>query len=137
MGTVYAEITLKNVADEVKFREGLIGEQDIRTLTVTSVVDTGAGSLVINEELCQKLGLVIKEERNVGMADGRWVAAKLTEAVEVCWKDRQWPCAAIVIPGAKHVLLGAIPLEGMDLMVHPKTQELAGIHGDTAEFMAF
>jgi hypothetical protein len=27
-------------------------------------------------------------------------------------------------------LLGAYPLEGMDLMVHPKNQEVIGAHGD-------
>jgi hypothetical protein len=28
------------------------------------------------------------------------------------------------------VLLGAIPLEGMDLMVNPVAGELVGVHGD-------
>ena len=137
MGMVYAEITLKNAIDEGKAREGLIRKQDVRTIAVTAVVDTGAASLVINEEQCEKLGLGIVEERNAKMANGRRVACKLTEAVEVCWKDRRWPCAAVVVPGAESVLLGMIPLEGMDLMINPKTQELAGVHGDTVEYMAF
>jgi hypothetical protein len=34
------------------------------------------------------------------------------------------------MPGSGEVLLGAIPLEGMDLMVDPVNQTLAGIHGD-------
>ena len=42
----------------------------------------------------------------------------------------------MVIPGAEAVLLGAIALEGMDLMVNPVTRELAGAHGDTEEYMA-
>ena len=54
----------------------------------------------------------------------------------------QWKSAgktvvpALVIPGAEKILLGAIPLEGMDLMVNPVSQELAGIHGDDVEFLA-
>jgi hypothetical protein len=28
-----------------------------------------------------------------------------------------------------------IPLEGMDLMINPKTQELVGVHGDVVELM--
>ena len=137
MGMVRAEITLKNVIDKGKAREGLISEQDVRSITVNSVVDTGAASLVINEELRQKLGLTEMEEKSVKMADGRRVACKLTEAVEVRWKDRSWACPAVVIPGAESVLLGAIPLEGMDLMINPKTQELVGVHGDTVELMLF
>ena len=41
----------------------------------------------------------------------------------------------MVIPGAERILLGAIPLEGMDLMVNPVSQELAGVHGDEVLFM--
>jgi clan AA aspartic protease len=137
MGMIQTEITLKNALDESKASEGLIGEQDIRSTTVTAVVDTGAASLVIGEELREKLGLRIVEERSVKLADGRRTPCKLTEAVEVHWKDRHWPCAAVVIPNAETVLLGAIPLEGMDLMINPKTQELVGVHGDTVEYMVF
>ena len=32
-------------------------------------------------------------------------------------------------------LLGALPLEAMDLMVHPKTQEIVGAHGDTVRYV--
>jgi hypothetical protein len=42
----------------------------------------------------------------------------------------------MVIPGAETVLLGAIALEGMDLMIHPARQELTGVHGDEIEYMA-
>jgi len=137
MGMVHAEITLRNAFDDRRVREGLIKEQELRSLAVTAVVDTGAVSIVINEEQCKKLGLGITEERSAKMADGRRVACKLTEAVEVRWKDRSWICPAVVVPGAETVLLGVIPLEGMDLMINPKTQELTGVHGDTVEYMAF
>jgi len=137
MGTVHAEITLKNAVDEVGLREGRLKEQEVRTVTVNAVVDTGAATLVINEELRQKLGLGIKEERNIGLADGSRTDCKLTEPVGVYWKDRYWSCAAVVLPKAVSVLLGAIPLEGMDLMVNPKTRELIGVHGDVAELMAY
>jgi clan AA aspartic protease len=137
MGMVYAEITLKNAFDEEKAEEGLIKEYEVRSITVNAIVDTGAASLVINEDLRQKLGLGIAEERSVKLADGRRTACKLTKAVDVHWKDRHWPCAAVVIPGAETVLLGVIPLEGMDLMVNPVRQELVGVHGDSVEYMAF
>ena len=50
MGMVHAEITLKNAADWVNAKTGLIEEQEVRSITVTAVVDTGAASLVINKE---------------------------------------------------------------------------------------
>ena len=51
MGLVKTEITLKNVADKVRANEGLISEQEIRRVTVEALVDTGAWTLVINEEV--------------------------------------------------------------------------------------
>ena len=137
MGTVHAEITLKNVLDLAGSREGRLKEEDIRSVTVTAVVDTGAASLVINEDLCQKLGLAYIEERSVRMANGGRVSCKLTEPVDIWWKDRHWACPAVMLPGAESVLLGAIPLEGMDLMINPKKLELTGVHGDVVEYMAY
>jgi hypothetical protein len=37
---------------------------------------------------------------------------------------------ALLLPGAEEVLLGAIPLEDMDLVVDPAVRELKGAHGD-------
>ena len=136
MGTVYAEITLKNARDNGKAREGLIMEEDARTVTVQAIVDTGAMSLVIDEELCDKLGLKIQREKYALVANGERVKCKVTEAVEVHWKNRLSILSATVIPGAKKVLLGAIPLEDMDLIVNPVTQELIGAHGDIVECLA-
>ena len=136
MGTVHAEITLKNMKNVMNASEGLIGEKDIQSMTVMAIVDTGAASLVINEEQCQKLGLGIVLERTARVADGRRVFCKVTEPVEIHWKNRRTSCEAMVIPGAETVLLGAIALEGMDLMVNPVDLELVGVHGDQEEYMA-
>ncbi|MDR2053734.1 MAG: clan AA aspartic protease [Treponema sp.] len=130
MGTVYAEITLKNTGDSIKVRDGIIPEKEVRGTTVRALVDTGAGTLVINEEVRQKLGLRIKGLRRAELADGAKQVYQVTEPVEVQWKDRESTCRALVLPGSKEVLLGVIPLEDMDLIVDPASQELKGAHGD-------
>ena len=134
MGTVYADITLRNAADVQHSLTGLIRKEDVRSITVTAIVDTGAGSLIINEEQSEKLGLQPYKERSVLLADGRRLVCKVVFPVQIIWKDRDMSCDAVVVPGAKTVLLGAIPLEGMDLMIHPKKQELVGVHGDEVVF---
>jgi hypothetical protein len=50
--------------------------------------------------------------------------------LEVWWKDRRATCDALVLPHANEILLGAIPLEGMDLVVDPRADEVVGRHGD-------
>lgn len=136
MGIVYAEITLKNAADRINRERGFINEQDIRSTSVTAVVDTGAMSLVITEDLREKLGLAIMGEKKVLIANGQRVLCKVTEPVEINWKNRCSSLQAVKIPGAEKVLLGVIPLEDMDLIVNPVTQELEGAHGDTVECFA-
>jgi clan AA aspartic protease len=130
MGTVYAEITLKNSADMAKARDGYIAEEAVRGVTVQALVDTGAGTLVINEETRDKLGLVIEGLRGVTVAGGGRAVCKVTEPVKIFWKDRNTACPALVFPGEGDILLGAIPLEDMDLVVNPAKRELAGAHGD-------
>ena len=122
MGIVQTEITLKNVKNETFAPE-----------TVTAIVDTGSLNLVITEELRQKLGLGLVGEKTAHIANGQRVTCKMTDAVEVYWKDRFTVVHAMIIPGAEKVLLGAIPLEDMDLMVSPATQEVVGVHGNKVE----
>jgi clan AA aspartic protease len=130
MGTVYAEITLKNAGDSTRLQDGRITEGDVRTVTVQALVDTGCGTLVINEEICKTLGLTIKGLRSSTLANGAKQLCQVTEPVEIHWKGRDSACKAIVLPGAEDVLLGAIPLEDMDLIINPARQELTGAHGD-------
>jgi hypothetical protein len=54
----------------------------------------------------------------------------VTEGVNIYWKDRHTACTAFVLPNETEVLFGTLPLEGMDLMVDPKREEVVGIHGD-------
>jgi len=94
-------------------------------------------SLVINEELQQKLGLKTVKKRFAQIANGQRVSCGETEPVGIYWKNRQSSLPAVVIPGAKAVLFGAIPLESMDLMVNPVTQEVVGVHGEIEECFVF
>jgi clan AA aspartic protease len=130
MGTVYAEIILKNATDIGAARRGHITEKDIRQCTVRALVDTGAGTLVISEAVRQQLGLEIEGLRGAYLADGLRQICRVTEPVRIHWKNRDTTCRALLLPGAEEVLLGAIPLEDMDLIVDPSSRELRGAHGD-------
>ncbi|GHU00577.1 hypothetical protein FACS1894142_8640 [Spirochaetia bacterium] len=130
MGMVYEEITLKNAGDTIRVECGFIKKLDMRETTVRAIVDTGAGTLILNEAVQKTLGLRTKHLHESTLANGENVICKIAEPVEVCWKDRSMVCEPWVVPGAKEVLLGAIPLENMDLVVDPKNQKLIGAHGD-------
>jgi len=86
--------------------------------------------LVINEEIRQQLGLDTVDYADTTMADGTTAVNDLTEPVEIRWENRKTFQQAVVIPSAKEVLLGALPLEGMDLCVDTVNHRLVGVHGD-------
>jgi clan AA aspartic protease len=129
MGIVHAEITLKNAIDVGSCRRGIVKETEIRQMTVQAVLDTGALTLVINEQLRQQLGLGIVGAKQATLANNAKERVQIAEAVEVHWKNRSMTCQPWVV-GSGRILLGAIPLENMDLIVDPAAQELIGAHGD-------
>jgi len=129
MGLVHAEITLKNLRDKIMVEEGYIKEPEVRQTTVKAVVDTGAMTLVINEQLRRQLGLGVVGEKPATLADNTKKTVQIAEAVEIHWKNRSMICQPWVV-GAGRILLGAIPLENMDLVVDHGSQTLIGAHGD-------
>ena len=135
MGLVHAEITLKNAADEVRAREGLINKEDIRQVTVDALADTGAYTLVINEAVRKELGLDLLGTAPGRLANGISEKYNLAGPLEIRWKNRSTNMDALVIPNARDVLLGAIPLEAMDLIVNPLKEEVIGAHGDEILFL--
>jgi clan AA aspartic protease len=132
MGIVYAEITLKNAGDVANARRGIIKEPELRQMTVNAMVDTGAWTLVFNEDTRLKLGLEIEGKEPSTLADGVESVYPMTEPVRVHWKNRATVCQAIVLPQADDILLGALPMEAMDLTINPKTETVVGAHGEEA-----
>ncbi|MFP3091367.1 retroviral-like aspartic protease family protein [Treponema sp. TIM-1] len=130
MGIVHTEITLKNAIDVGEVQRGHITEQEVRGVTVQALVDTGSGTLVISEQVRAALGLAVRGLRRTELANGAKQVYQVTEPVEIHWKDRDTTCPALVLPDAREVLLGAIPLEDLDLVVDPIRQVLTGAHGD-------
>jgi clan AA aspartic protease len=134
MGNVFAEITVTNKEDIIKAKNGTIAEKDIRSVTMKALVDTGATTLIINDEICRQLGLGTVGTRTANLAGGGKGFCKVTESVQIQWKDRFATVDAIAFPEG-NPLLGVIPLEFMDLIVDPIRQELVGAHGDQAVMM--
>ncbi|MCL2043736.1 MAG: aspartyl protease family protein [Treponema sp.] len=130
MGLIYENITLKNSFDVTNHKRGIINESEIRQIKVLAMVDTGSEMLVINDAMRQELGLEVDGEQPIRLANDFTQVCKYTEPVRVHWKDRSTVTTAVVLDGADEVLLGAIPLEGMNVMVDSASQQLVGVYGD-------
>ncbi len=124
MGFVYAEVELINSGDIEMARRYRIGEEEIKRMNVTMLVDSGAYSLCINESIQAQLELPFIEKRKAEMADGSIQEFDVVGPVEVRFKNRGTSCRAMVLSGSSEPLLGSIPLEDMDVLIHPQRQEL-------------
>jgi len=124
MGLVHADITLINGDDLALSRRYIIGEDEIRQMPVRMIVDTESFNLCINEEIQSQMQFPIVGKRQAVSAEGRIVECDMVSNVEVRFKNRATTCRAMVLPGDCEPLLGAIPLEDMDVLIDPQRQEL-------------
>lgn len=124
MGHVYAEIELINSEDLALARKSIIGEEEVRRLRVSMMADSGAYMMGINETIQSQLNLPFIEKRKVQLADSRVVEYDVVGPIDVRFANRKALCTAFVLPGNSEPLLGAIPMEEMDVLIHPQRQEL-------------
>jgi clan AA aspartic protease len=124
MGLVYADIEIINGEDIALAKRHIIGEEEIKRMHLNLLVDTGSYMLCINESIQEQLQFPIVEKRKAQLADSSVVECDVVSMVEVKFKNRRIICNAMVLPGDSEPLLGAIPLEDMDVLIHPLRQEL-------------
>ncbi len=124
MGLVYAEIELTNAEDIALARRHIIGDEEIKKMNVNMLVDTGAYNMCINESIQEQLQLPIVEKRKAQLANRHIEEYTVVGPIRVKFKNRVTVCNAMVLEGDNEPLLGAIPLEDMDVLIHPQRQEL-------------
>ena len=129
MGLIYADITLINSVDAVLAQRGDLPNENVRKIDVKALVDTGAITLTINESIAHQLDLSVKERIDVVLADGSISKRDIVGPVDIRFKNRSTSVRALVLPQADEVLLGAIPLEGMDVIIDPLAEQLV-VHPD-------
>lgn len=123
MGIVHAEITLHNAMDMALFRRQKVTKTEIRSIEVSALVDSGAYMMVIPEKVRLQLGLEIIGYELSELANGEQVKVAIAEPVEIHFENRKATVDVLVI--GNEVLLGAIPMEAMDVIIHPKLQKLS------------
>ncbi|MFN0049090.1 MAG: retroviral-like aspartic protease family protein [Cytophagales bacterium] len=124
MGLVYAKITLVNAGDAEIFRRGKLEKNEVRQAEVTMLVDRGAYMMAINEVMKEQLGLFVVDKRKAQLADGSVQEFDIAGPIDVRFENRKATCNAMVLSGDTEMLLGAIPMEEMDVLIHPNKNHL-------------
>ncbi|MBC7774057.1 MAG: hypothetical protein H7246_01360 [Phycisphaerae bacterium] len=129
MERLQVNVKINNTIDVELHRRKMIGEDEIRSVEINCLVDTGTMTMIINEEIREALGLDIIGERLSQMADGRKMVLPLAGPIDIWYEDRLSTTNAIVtIDNLSKSIIGKIPLGEMDLWVHPATNKLTPLH---------
>src|SRR6202035_5778942 len=95
---------------------------DMQPVEVDALADSGAVHLCIPPHIQIQLGLEEVTKKEVTLADGRRQLVPYVGPVELRFKSRVGFAGALVM--GDEVLLGAIPMEDMDLILIPRTRTL-------------
>ncbi len=122
MGLVHAEIELINAEDIGAARRGTIRPDEIRRMQVNALVDSGAYMMVIPEHVRLQLGLETVEYGEAEYANGKIESVPIAGPIVIKFANRRTVADAMVL--GNQVLLGSIPMEAMDVVIHPRSQTL-------------
>jgi len=111
MGLTYTKIKLSNPRNT-----------SLLPVNTDALVDTGALMLCIPQSIAYQLELEEQDKRPVTIADGTTHEVPYVGPIKVEFENRFCYIGALVI--GDETLLGAVPMEDMDLVVHPGTQKL-------------
>ena len=111
MGFVTAKFILKNPR-----------RPDLQPLEVAAIADSGAVHLCIPEHVRVQLELEVMSHKEVVLADGSVRTVPYAGPIQLHFKNRVGFAGALVM--GDQVLIGAIPMEDMDLVIIPLTRTL-------------
>lgn len=111
MGHAYADIELSNPR-----------QPETKPVHAHALADSGALMLSIPEQLAAALQLETESYREVTLADGGTKTVRYVGPVRVAFGNRSCFVGALVM--GDQVLLGAVPMEDMDLIISPSRRSV-------------
>lgn len=119
MGRVTSMLRLENALDFWLAQLGQLAPEQIRTVEVEGLVDTGATLLVIPKAIADQLGVPKVRRTTFRYADQRVAEKSIVGPIRVTVCNRTALFEAVVEEQLTEPLIGQIVLESLDLVVSP------------------
>ncbi len=126
MGEIRTEVKLENAEDRALVRRGHGTEAEVRRTTVDGIVDTGAVTLMLPQNVVERLGLERQGTAFVTYADERPLAGPVSVGIG----SRTMVTECIVGPPLSEPLIGQVVLERLDLIADCANQTVTPRHPD-------
>ena len=130
MGEIRTELQIENAGDRAVFDRGHGTEAAIRRATVEGIIDTGAVTLLLPENVVERLGLQEQGTAHVTYADNRRDERPVAGPISVRIGNRAMITDCIVGPRDSEVLIGQVVLERLDLIADCGTGTVAPRYPD-------
>ena len=124
MGHVYAEIEIINSEELAMAKRNLMDKDEVKRMNLNVLVDSGAWKLCINENIQSIMDLPFIRKERFRLADGQPVEYDLVGPVLIKYGGRETNCEAVVFAGDTRPILGVVPIESLNLIIHPQRHEL-------------
>ena len=125
MGHIFQKAKVQNMEDLSDARRGYIPSNQVRELEVNFLVDTGATMICLPMDMIKRLGLYQKDETKVETGDGP-KDKRIFSPIDLHILDRTGVFEVMELPSGVTPLLGAIPLQLLDLHINLQKEILEG-----------
>ena len=116
MGQITVSVTLENTIDRGVVEQGFRDESSVRRTDVNAIVDTGAVTLVLPQNVVERLGLPTRRTVVVTYADERKEERPVAGPLTIRIGDRFMTMDCVVGPPLSEALVGQVVLESLDLI---------------------
>jgi clan AA aspartic protease len=124
MGKILIQLTITNRLDEGRAAKGDISAEAVRSVTLDNVlVDSGATTLCLPQDVIAQLGLDLLKEVDVAMPSGLG-RARIFQDAKISLLGREGTFECLELPGGKQALIGVIPLEALGIELDQRNQQL-------------
>lgn len=97
--------------------------ESLKPIETPALADTGALFLCLPDHVAAQLQLMETSKKEITTADGRRQLCPYVGPVHVRFENRECYVGAVVL--GDEVLLGAVPMEDMDLVIIPSERRVA------------
>lgn len=119
MGEIRVKVKLENEADIFLKERGEISESAIRRLEIDALVDTGAATILLPQDMVETLGLRKIDKAIITLANDEKIELEIAGTLSLTICDRKMKTDCLVGPPQCEPLIGQIILERLDLILDP------------------
>jgi clan AA aspartic protease len=121
MGRIVVKVKVENLAEILLAERGLHPADQVKSIELEALVDTGATLLCLTPKDIEKIGLSLFTTRTAMTANGT-VECKIFQGARLTILGRMCTADVMEVPEGTPSLVGYFPLENLDLVVDPKQQ---------------